>query len=279
MYKEGFASLSSGLKAFYRAWIPEEVVRGVVIGVHGFAEHSGRYSHVGEAFAKHGYAFYMHDLRGHGRTAQGSDAGYIDRFSEFLDDLDSFIDYVSLDSGSSNLALLGHSMGGLIVLHYLAEKKEKRVKAAVVTGAATLIEYPVLQRTLLSLVAFFKPKARVDLPIKPELLSSDTSVGEKYMSDNLVLKKPSLRLIYELYKASKSIWRKIGEIETPILVIHGGDDKIIPPQGSIKLYRELRVKDKELKVYEGMRHEVLNEHDWMSVVEYIVKWLNAHMAL
>ncbi|ACL11209.1 alpha/beta hydrolase fold protein [Desulfurococcus amylolyticus 1221n] len=275
MYKEGYVELPTGLNTFYRSWLPEDKARGLVIGVHGFAEHSGRYLHVGEALSRYNYAFYIHDLRGHGKS-RGEEPGYIDSFNEFIDDLDSFMDYAIRDSGIQGTILLGHSMGGLIVLHYLA-KRRRRVKAAVVTGAATLIIYPVLQRILLELMSMLSPRKRIDLPIDPGLLSSDPSVGEKYAMDELVLKKPTLKLIYELYRASKEIWRIVEEIDTPVLIIHGENDRIVNPEGSRRLYDRLRVSDKELKIYPGMRHEVLNEPEWLKVLEDIIEWINKHV--
>ena len=65
-----------GLEMYARGWIPEEQPKAVVCLVHGLGEHVNRYNHVGEAFARAGYALQGFDLRGHGQS--GGLRGYID---------------------------------------------------------------------------------------------------------------------------------------------------------------------------------------------------------
>src|SRR5947207_15697829 len=65
---EGTFETIDGLTLYEQAWLPEGTPRAVVVIVHGYAEHSGRYQHVGEALAARGYAVETLDLRGHGRS-------------------------------------------------------------------------------------------------------------------------------------------------------------------------------------------------------------------
>ena len=65
---EGTFQTTDGLTLFERAWLPEGEARAVVAIIHGYAEHSGRYRHVGAALAARGYAVESLDLRGHGRS-------------------------------------------------------------------------------------------------------------------------------------------------------------------------------------------------------------------
>lgn len=270
MYLEEYLNLGD-VEVFHRCWVPDRV-DVLVVGVHGFAEHGGRYTHVGEAFLENGYAFCIHDLRGHGRTARGEDIGYVEKFDYFVKDLEKYVEIMVGRYRPRKTVLLGHSMGGLIVLHYLA-RVSRNVDAAVTSGAATLIKIGVGQMLMLRFLNMFNPRARVDLPIKPELLSHNLEIVKKYVEDPLVFKKPTIKLLYELANAAKSIWRYIDRVDKPILVLHGEKDSIVPPQASIEVYNRVRNTVKELKIYKDLYHEILNEFQWREVLNDIVNWI------
>lgn len=77
-----------GLKLYYQSWKPERV-RAVMVAAHGLAKYSGRYKHVAEHFASEGIAFYALDHRSHGLSE--GDRGHVDRFDDYVEDLDTFI--------------------------------------------------------------------------------------------------------------------------------------------------------------------------------------------
>jgi alpha-beta hydrolase superfamily lysophospholipase len=79
---------AAGASLFRRAWLPPRAEH-VLLLVHGFAEHSGRYEHVGAWFAARGCAVHAYDQRGHGRS-QGA-RGHVRRFADLLDDLDAML--------------------------------------------------------------------------------------------------------------------------------------------------------------------------------------------
>src|SRR6266508_3748396 len=110
---EGTFAARDGLILFERAWLPDGQARAVVVLVHGFAEHSGRYEHVGQALAARGYAVEALDLRGHGHST--GDRAFVRSYSRFLADLRRFLARVNRRHPGTPLFLLGHSMGGTIV--------------------------------------------------------------------------------------------------------------------------------------------------------------------
>jgi len=271
-YAEGFADLG-GVKVFHRCWVSEPVDI-LVVGVHGFAEHGGRYRHVGEALLGAGYSFCIHDLRSHGRTAASDEErGYVESFDDFLRDLRLYISYVAEQYKPRRVALLGHSMGGLIVLHYMA-RIGAGVDAAVTSGAAAIVRVNPLMLAYLKIVNALRPRMRVDLPIRAEYLTHDAAVARAYLEDPLVVKRPTVRLIYELVKASREVWRYIDRVDKPIMLLHGGKDLIVPPEASTKAYERIRSRAKELKVYPELYHEILNEPQWKNVLSDILQWLN-----
>src|SRR5512137_1839152 len=75
-----------GLSLVGREWKPAGAVRGAVCLVHGIGEHTGRYTHVADAYNQAGYALLGLDLRGHGLSA--GPRGFTPSYDAFLDDID-----------------------------------------------------------------------------------------------------------------------------------------------------------------------------------------------
>ena len=117
---------------FRRAWLPPDPHRLLVL-VHGYAEHSGRYDHVGTWFGERGYAVHAYDQRGHGRS--DGRRCHVERFSEYLDDAEIFLAAAGSEHVGLPTYLLGHSMGGLVVATLLVERKPE-IQAAITSGAA-----------------------------------------------------------------------------------------------------------------------------------------------
>jgi alpha-beta hydrolase superfamily lysophospholipase len=271
---EDRVSLATGINAYYRCWLADKAM-GTVVGVHGFAEHSGRYNDFGAFLASNGFSLCMSDLRGHGLTASPKDLGYVDSFDLFIRDLEEFIEFVLRRTGVSSTILFGHSMGGLIVLHYLG-RVGRGIHAAITSGAAAIVEVSRGSRFLLSLLNTLSPRYRLNLPINPNYLTHDDSIVKNYINDPLVFKKPTVRLMYELVKASESVWKYIDNISVPIMMIHGAEDRVVPPRATGEVFNRLRVGDKVMRIYEGMYHEVLNEVHRDIVYKDILNWLARH---
>src|SRR5579863_7569397 len=115
----------------YQRWLPEGTPRAALIIVHGFGEHGGRYMNIVGRLVPTGYAVYALDNRGHGRSP--GQRGHINDWSEFRDDLGAFVALVSTEQAGHPLFLLGHSMGGLIVLEY-AERHPEGLRGVIASA-------------------------------------------------------------------------------------------------------------------------------------------------
>ncbi|MHA1665181.1 MAG: lysophospholipase [Candidatus Njordarchaeales archaeon] len=270
---ESKIQVSDGTKLFYRAWKSEEE-KDIIIGVHGYAEHSGRYHHVGEFLARNGYSLYMMDLRGHGRS--GGIPGYIKNFWQFVDDLDFFVDFIRESTSIDKVFMLGHSMGGLISILYALDRGDK-LKSLIVSGPAlgTSVKISVAQRILLPIISRVQPKYRVPITINPNELTHDSAIANEYSRDPLVFKKGTIRLLMEMLKAMSFAQQNAQKLRVPILILHGGDDKIVPPESSEIFFNNLKIERKERIVYPGFYHEILNEIGKEKVLEEILDWLNS----
>lgn len=274
-YGEGTFQSHDGLKLFYRYWAPIER-RSVIIGVHGYAEHSGRYNHVGEKLASNGFAFYMHDLRGHGNS--GGERGYVRSFSEFIDDLHLFMDRILEEVEEEKVFLFGHSMGGLIATIYAIEHPE-RLKGLILSGPALMsgIKVSPISFVLLKIIAAIRPKYRPKIKIDASLLTNDPEVNKAYEEDPLVFKRGTIRLLTEMLKAMDYAIANADKIRVPTIIFHGKEDKIVPLQASQVLFDKISIEDKELVLMDNTKHEVLNDLKKEEALNKIIQWLTKRL--
>jgi len=129
---ESQISGARGNRLFRREWLPADPER-VLLLVHGLAEHSGRYEHVGAWFAARGCVVHAYDQQGHGKSA--GIRGHVRRFSDYLDDLELMLRFVRERHPELPVFLVGHSMGGLVVASF-ARERGPEVAGAVTSGAA-----------------------------------------------------------------------------------------------------------------------------------------------
>jgi len=87
-HTEGKFSGRNNFSLYRQAWLPDAAPKAILLVVHGIAEHSGRYTNLVNYFVPKGYAVYSFDLRGHGKS--DGKRSYVERFSYYLDDLQTF---------------------------------------------------------------------------------------------------------------------------------------------------------------------------------------------
>ncbi|MDX3520652.1 alpha/beta hydrolase [Streptomyces scabiei] len=244
--EHSFAGTRGGVTA--REW-PCEGARYVVLLVHGYGEHVGRYEHVADALVRHGAAVFGPDHMGHGRSA--GERVLIEDFEDVVTDVRTVEVLARDEYPDLPVVLIGHSMGGLIAARY-AQRYGAGLAAVVLSGPLIGIWEPL--RALLA--APEAPK----VPLDPKLLSRDMAVGAAYANDPLVwhgpFKRPTLEAIHRgLETVSKG--GPVGAL--PLLWLHGDDDRIVPLSGSRTGIEEFRGAEWTERIYPGARHEVLNE--------------------
>ncbi len=260
-----------GTKLYYKKDIPKEP-KAIIVVVHGFAEHLGRYEYVKDKLYESGFAVYRYDLRGHGKTE--GEKGHIDSFDQFIEDTDQLVNLARNDLPALPIYMLGHSMGGLITFSYGLKYKDK-LNGQILSGAAIrkVPQVKGIKGGLIPILNFFAPKRRVKNQLSGDICT-DKKVVEDYDKDKLVLKDATLNFYVQfLLKGTKFVENNIQSYNYPCLIIHGEEDKIISKDGSIYMYENILSKDKEIKIYEGLYHEILNEAEKDIVLGDIINWI------
>jgi alpha-beta hydrolase superfamily lysophospholipase len=254
----GFIRTSDGLTLYTQHWMPEGEPAAVVLLVHGYAEHCGRYDHVARTFVDQGAAVYAYDHRGHGRS-EGRRA-YVDRFEQYLEDLDRFRQHVQAQTPDVPVFLFGHSMGGLASLLYVLDDAPD-LQGLLLSAPAIEVNpdlAPILRHVAEWVGRFFPTLPTVRSP--QGSISRDPSVVEEAENDPLNYHRRTLaRTGAELLRAGQEARSRLYELRTPFLVFHGTADPLATPTWSKRLYERAAATDKTLRLYDGLYHETFNE--------------------
>jgi alpha-beta hydrolase superfamily lysophospholipase len=263
---------SDGLRLYVRRRQVESA-RATVIIVHGFGEHSGRYGALTDYLISRAYSVTAYDHRGHG-LSDGL-PGHVESFSEYEADLDKIIASVRAQSESPTVYVVGHSMGGLVALRYLA-RKNNAVAGAIISAPliAVAVAVPAHKLMIARVSARMAPRMRLDNELNPAALSRDPEVGKAYAADPLVNRKVSARWFAEATSAMEEVKEMAPQVILPVLIMHGSKDRIASVDATRKLFERIGSPDKELEVYEGLYHELFNEPEKFEVFERVAGWLD-----
>ena len=126
-------SKAAGAKLHLQKWLPDDEPKAIILLVHGYAEHAGRYQYFADHCVARGYAVFAIDHWGHGRS--DGTPGYVPDFSVFHDGVDQLKAFAKQDYPALPIILVGHSMGGLISATYLLSE-QSNFSACVLSGPA-----------------------------------------------------------------------------------------------------------------------------------------------
>ncbi|MEW6143062.1 MAG: lysophospholipase [Chloroflexota bacterium] len=257
---------------YYQCWLPRGVPRAVLVVIHGLAEHSGRYMNLVNYFVPKDYAIYGYDHRGHGKS-EGPRC-YVKRFSEYVDDLGTFLDLVYKNHQQKKPYLIGHSMGATIAIAHAVEHQDD-LAGLMLSG--TLIKpgssVPPVLAAIVGILSVLMPKMGTTV-LDASAISRDKTVVNAYVNDPLVNRsKIPARLGAELLKTIRELPPDLPRITLPVLLMHGTADRLAAPEGSQTTYELLGTRNKTLLRYQGFYHEIFNEPEREQVFKDMEVWL------
>jgi len=281
-----FFSNAQGLWIFTRRWlVPEGTdVKGIVLLVHGFGEHSGRYDLVGKTLAARGFAVHTLDHQGHGRSE--GDRAYCERFSHMVDDVIT-LGKRAVAEHSATLThkptppvfLFGHSMGGLIST-LAAARADKEIpgglRGCVLSSPALMPDPKVASPMLLTVgrvLSTFLPKAPLD-PLPGQFVSRDPVVVEQYKNDPLNYGGGlRARVGIEMVDRMHDVQTTAAEYKWPMLLLQAGEDRLVFPPGATKFAAAKGGDDNTFEMLPGLFHEILNEPEGNEVLDKCIDWM------
>jgi alpha-beta hydrolase superfamily lysophospholipase len=240
--------------------------------VHGLAEHSGRYEHVGAQLAEAGIDAHAYDQRGFG--ASGGPRASVERWSQLHDDLEERIAALRAVAPGRPLALFGHSLGGLVSLGYVLDGRalpDLLILSAPAIGATV----PRWQRALVGSLRRIAPGLLLSNRLDTEVLSSDPDVRSRYVTDPLNQHKSTVRFAHAAFAEQRRVGASLDRLALPTLVVHGADDRLVPAHTSAPLEGRPGVMR---RLYPDTRHELHNEPVARQEVDDIVAGVRARVS-
>lgn len=268
-----------GLDLYYQSWHPGGEVKGILAIVHGLGGHSGLYKTIVEHLLPKEYAIYGFDLRGHGRSS--GQRGYINTWAEFRNDLQSFLNLIQQQQPGCPIFLLGHSMGGVIALdytlHYVQNKSEL---SGVIAFAPSIgqVGVPLSRVVLGKLLSQVWPRFSLNIGLDFSAGSRDQKILNSYTQDKLRHTLATARLSTEFFTTVDWIHTHAEKWQIPLLILHGGADRIALPAGSATFYQNVTYPDKLRIEYPGGYHDLHYDINYVEVITDLVNWMDKHLA-
>ena len=281
-----------GVAIFSRWWMVD-APRALVLISHGASEHSGRYDRFARALNTSGFAAVALDHRGHGRTASATGVGVMGPGGgrAVIDDLHELRTAAQSSIGDDVPVLVfGHSMGSLIALAYLTQHADG-VAAGVLCGVPVNVDDVGSIAAMLEAVAAGgmrdEPVGDIGISASPESartssdwLSRDPDEVDRFIADPMCGDGNPLTYGYlmDLFEAVAPARDQLASIAFPVLVIAGDQDPAAAMGANATTLAGALAGadvDVDITLYEGARHELLNETNRDDVTADIIRWLEA----
>lgn len=225
-----------------------------VLIIHGLGEHIDRYERFAKQMNEHRLAVYGFDNLGHGKSSGIRGHTSVETTFEIIGRMKKKMlsDYPQIP-----LALFGHSLGGLICLRYLEENSQS-FYAAAISAPAIIVDVETEKRMEKNKgLAKLLPFVTLDNAIKHEDISRNPTEVSDYSTDKLVHPKVSLKLALSLYENIQAVNQKASAIKTPLLLLKGMSDKVVPPDNIEEFFDKIGSENKMLSKYPGAYHETI----------------------
>jgi alpha-beta hydrolase superfamily lysophospholipase len=261
-----------GLSLFGQSWQPEDQPRAVVCLVHGLGEHSGHYAHVANSLIQAGYTLISFDLRGHGKSE--GPRGHTPSYEALIWDISSLLEVVNKQFPQLPSFLYGHSLGGNLVLNYVL-RRQSHFKGVIVTDPwlRLAFEPPRFKIILAQITNYIWPSFSQKSGLNTETISRDPEVVYAYENDPLAHDHVSARMFIGSYQAGQWALEHASEFSIPLLLMHGGDDKIISVKASGEFADQIS-ENCTFKIWDGLYHDIHNEPEKEEVFKFLIDWLD-----
>jgi alpha-beta hydrolase superfamily lysophospholipase len=264
-----------GARLYCRRCPARGAPRAVAISLHGLGDHSGLYPMVSEALGARGIAVYAPDLRGNGRSP--GQRGHIEAWADLRVDLRSLVRRTRAEIPAAPLFLVGNSLGGLVVLDFAAHHADELRGVVALAPPLGALGVPAPLLALGRVLSRVWPRFSLETGMDLSGLSRDPSVVAQVLADPLFHRRGTARLSTEVTATIAHVQRAAAGFPVPLLVVHGGADRMVPPEGSRRFVAQVGQSDKQLIEIPGAYHALLADHDVERVLATIGDWIAARI--
>ena len=224
---------ADGAKLFLRTWTPKENPRAILVALHGFNDYSNAFADAGAYWSNRGIMVYAYDQRGFGSNEQ---AGQWPGVDTLVNDLSQAIRLIGATHPNQPLYLIGESMGGAVAMTALSRNLFKVrgviLVAPAIWGRETMNKFYPLALWLGAHTLPWVKLSGQGLGFKP---SDNNAMLIALGEDPLVIKKTRIEALYGIVNLMDAALEAAPSIRTPMLVLYGAQDEIIPKAATGKM--------------------------------------------
>jgi acylglycerol lipase len=260
-----------GHDIFFRCFTPAKqnsdpaVLKGLVLGIHGFGEHSGRYKDVAAKVCEKGLAYATYDVRGHGNS--GPKKGDAENLHALLVDLLFVANHTKSILGLAHrqdlfFGIFGHSFGALLATYCAAILNDACPPMFFSSPCYRVLQkVPVWKSVMAAALPKLTPTLQIPLEINPHVVSNNPENNAAYMQDPLNMFNISVRYGHTFLNALNEtlIRNAISLVRSPVTIIYSGDDKLVDPKMTEGLFPLFHGSNCSLTEVPGGGHELFNE--------------------
>ena len=266
--------MADGYRLPYWRWLPPGAPRYVVVALHGFNDYRNAFAGPAAGLAARGVAVYAFDQRGFGETEH---RGLWPGTDRLVSDAGAFLQLVRQRHPERPLALLGMSMGAAVAVLVQAGIEPAPADALVLVAPAAWGRRTMnpLMRTALWLLVHLAPGSRwtgENLDIRP---TDNLELLRAMSRDPLVIKETRADAIWGLTGLMDRALDAAHRVPGPLLVLHGGEDQVVPRSSVCRLIRRLQARGEAPRVrfYPDGHHMLMRDLAGDRVVADIAAWL------
>lgn len=268
--------------------------KAIVQIVHGMAEHSSNYQHFTDFLVSEGYTVVSHDHRGHGRSiSEKYKNGYMRLYEELIDDTYAVNRFTKYNYPDLDIYMVGHSMGSMVARTYL-QKHDHTIDKLILSGTVRYNQFVSFAVAIANIVCFYLGEYKRS-ELTAFLPGGDGDISWiSYDEDNVIEKQNDPHRVFNFLNRGTAVIIELNNQmaqerkfesknpDLPILSITGVDDIVTGhDKGLEDTFRRLRnvgYHDISNIVYDGMKHEVLNEASNAKVYGDIINFFENHQA-
>ncbi len=288
-------------------WTPtDRKIVGVVQIAHGVAEYGARYEPFAQYLCSHGFVVVANDHLGHGKSLiAGKPMVYFgekDGWWHVVDDIETLRAKVAKVFPDVPYFLFGHSMGSFLSRTHLIRYPGKldgcilcgtgHQPAAVIAGGKLIADREIrrlgkhafsVKADNLAFGAYNKAFAPNRTPF--DWISASTANVDAYIADPLCGGNTTLGLFRDMLDGLTFITKQSNinqmDKELPVFFIAGDHDPVGDMGKGVRkahdCFKKAGIRDLNIKLYHGLRHEILNEASRQYVYRDVLDWLEARI--
>jgi acylglycerol lipase len=273
-----FLTASDGVRLHYLHWPSgRSPPWAVVIFLHGIASHGGWFGETAVDLSNRGVAVYGPDRRGSGRSS--GLRGHLTRYERALDDVEQVVRLVSSEHRTTPVFLAASSWAAKLAVVYAA-RRPAPLSGLLLVGPGLLPTVNLAPGRQVRVVIghLVTPTARLPIPLTPELYTANPPYLDFIRADPLRLLEATTQFFWETARLDRRRRRDSAQLELPLLLLQGEDDKMMDVPKTRRWFARLGVQDKTYRAYASVGHTLDFEADRRQYLADMLAWLSARAA-